>query len=249
MRPAWIETSGPKACSLETDTDCGRLQPPPEVRIAACTTLSWPVVETCQTATALPSRSIATRGDSAATAGSEIVSDSPNTPYRGRKAARIDSPLSSTSRQTASTSPEPFETSCGCEPERWSGEIVSAFSSLAPLCGKPRIVSAPRSAASSRGRMRFIAPSLDPSFCSRGVSVQAAPRSMDARWVRDGISRPPADSCPESDAAGSRAAHTGLMQLDALGLDVLVQPEHVVRVPFALERNESLVLRVAVDRP
>ena len=34
---------------------------------------------------------------------------------------------------------------------------------------------------------------------------------------------------------------------DALGPDVLVQPEHVVRVVLALQPNEAFVLRLAVD--
>src|SRR6059036_3211880 len=56
IRPAWIETSAPKAGSLGSDKTCGAVQTPPVGRIEAWTTLSRPVVDTCHTATALPSR-------------------------------------------------------------------------------------------------------------------------------------------------------------------------------------------------
>src|SRR5213592_3439336 len=248
IRPAWIETSAPKASSLGSDTTCGAVQAPPAGRIEAWTRLSRPVVDTCHTATALPSRSMATRGDSAASAGTEIVSESPKPPYLGRKAARIDSALSSTSRQTATTSPEPSETSCGSEPDWCVGEMVSGLSSPAPLWGKAKIRRTVPSAASSRGRMRFMVPPCRSCAPPHQSWLEGASGSMDGRWKRDVISTLLGRLDPMSVRRAPHMPLTCGSCTRRLRLDVLVQPEHVFRVPLALERDEPVVLRVAVDR-
>jgi hypothetical protein len=111
--------------------------------------LSRPFVDCCQTATAFPSRSIATSGDSAATDGTEMRSDGPNEPFLGRNAAPMAASSSSSSRQTATTLPELSESIRGPEPENRAGEIVSGLSSLAPVWGKATIRKPVRSAASS----------------------------------------------------------------------------------------------------
>src|SRR5919108_2082562 len=81
--PASTATSALKAESPGAERSVGSLQLLPAGRTAACTTLSRPF-ERCQTATALPRRSIASSGASVAAAGPEIARDEPNAAPFGR---------------------------------------------------------------------------------------------------------------------------------------------------------------------
>ena len=92
--------------------------------MAAWTTLSSPV-ERCQTATAFPSRSIASAGDSVDGAGTEIrfVVQSPPD---GRNTARIADVSPSNSRQIATMFPALSDAIKGRDPVTPAGETSAA---------------------------------------------------------------------------------------------------------------------------
>ncbi len=127
MWPASIATLALKASSSGADRSSAVLQSPPAGRIAAWTTLSWPV-ERCQIATVFPSRSIASAGDSVYGAGTEIRFELQSA-FAGRNAARIADVSPSSSRQMATTFPAASDAMRGCDPVTPAGEMSAGWSS------------------------------------------------------------------------------------------------------------------------
>ncbi len=147
-RPARIATSALNATSPGAERFCGSLQSPPAGRTAAWTTLSCPV-DRCQTATAFPSASIASLGDSVAAAGSEMRCAEDQAPPAGRKAAPTADVSPSSWRQTATTLPDPSEAIRGVDPETPASEMSFGWSSPVADMGKATMA---RTAAKSAVR-------------------------------------------------------------------------------------------------
>ena len=90
----------------------------------------------------------------------------------------------------------------------------------------------------SRSRRRRRRPRLlSAALGQRDLGAARVPAAATTRFRRGGRGRP---------RVWRRKVSWGRDR--ALRLDVLVQAEHVVRVPLALERDEALVLRIPVER-
>jgi hypothetical protein len=125
--PAFTATLALKASSSGAERSSAGLQSPPAGLTDAWMTLSWPV-ERCQTATAFPSPSIASAGDSVAGAGAEIRFES-QSPPAGLNAGRTADVSPSNSRQIATTFPAPSDAIRGRDPVTPAGEMSVGWSS------------------------------------------------------------------------------------------------------------------------